>query len=245
MDLAHPGPESRDVTTLERPDRGEKLLAAERARAAERSARTSLDHPRHAANVVVVPVRGDDQHDDPGRIETDAAQVFQGRRCVGATTRIHQDPGPAADVQDDALAVPGTEERDLELIVARGVTGNRHRWNACSVSRAQLRASRKSRSVIRGRSRNTIRDTRFFCAGRRPLVADDPTENAAGPHGSQVTVGDLPSGRVATSSATSSRRALRPARAPHASAPMVPSGQAPSRSGLALPSCRPESVHCG
>ena len=162
MDLAHPGTEGRDTATLEGTDRSEKLLAAERARAAEHSVRTSLDHLRHAANVVVVPVRGDDQFDDPSRIETDALQVVQGRRRVGATARVHHDPGAAANVQDDALAIPGTEERDLELIVGREVTGNRQRWNACIVSRAQLRASLKSRSDIRGRSRNTSWDTRFF-----------------------------------------------------------------------------------
>ncbi len=124
--------------------------------------RASLDHPRHAANVVVVPVRGDDQHDGPSRIEIDAPQVVQGRRRVGATTRVHYDPRAGADVQNHALAIPRAEERHLELIIARRVAGNRHRWNARSVSRAQLRASWKSCSVIRGRSRNTIRDTRFF-----------------------------------------------------------------------------------
>ncbi len=105
---------------------------------------------------------GHDEHDDLRRLEAEAPQVVEGRRGIGAPARVHQNPGAAANVQNDAFSVSGTQESQLELIIPRRVTPSRHRLNAWIVSRAQLRLSRKSRSIILGGSRNTIWDTRFF-----------------------------------------------------------------------------------
>ncbi len=78
-------------------------------------------------------------------------------------------PGYPRTVVEAALRVApadqpprGPKSVTSKLVVGRRMTGTRHRWNARRISRAQLRASWKSCSVIRGRSRNTIWDTRFF-----------------------------------------------------------------------------------
>ena len=162
MDFPHPGTEGRKVATFKSMNGGEKLLVTENAGATEGGIRTCLNQTRHAANVVVVPMCSYDESDDLGRIEIEAPQIVQGRWRIGASTRINQDPGAAADVQHDTFAIPGTQKSQLELVVRRRMSRNRHRSNARIVSRAHFRPSRKSRSVILGRSRNTICDTRFF-----------------------------------------------------------------------------------
>ena len=162
MNLPQSGTDGRDVTTFKRMNRGEKLLATENTGATKSGFSTHLDHLCHAANVVVVPVCGDDEHDHLIRVEIDGPQIIQGRRRIGAPTRVHDDPCAAANVQNNALTIPRTKEGQLKLIVPRGADPSRHFLNACSISRAQLRPSRKSRSAILGRSRKTIWEMRFF-----------------------------------------------------------------------------------
>jgi hypothetical protein len=98
VDFPQPGTEGCEVTTFECVNGGQELLVAKHTGATESSVGTHLDHPRHAANMVIVPVRGHDQHDDPSRVEVDAPQVVQGGRGVSASTRVHDDPGAVADV---------------------------------------------------------------------------------------------------------------------------------------------------
>ncbi|MCY3941824.1 MAG: hypothetical protein OXG29_12190 [Gammaproteobacteria bacterium] len=56
---------------------GEKLLPGKRAGATEGRAGAVLDELRHSAYVIVVPVRGHDQGNVPGRIKTNAFKVAQ------------------------------------------------------------------------------------------------------------------------------------------------------------------------
>ena len=168
MHLSQSGTEGPDVTTVESMNCREKLLATENTCATEPGSLANLDEPRHAANVIVVPMRGDDELNGLNGVDTEAAEIIQSGRCIGTSARIDHKPSAAADVQDDALAVPRTEKGQFELIVPWGLCANRHSLSARNVSRAHSLPSRKSRSVILGRSRNTIWDTRLFVpAGRR------------------------------------------------------------------------------
>ena len=150
------------MTTFKCVDGSQKLLLAENTGAREGGVLTHPDDLRHSANVVVVPVCGHDQSDDPGWLEAQVPQIRQSYRRIGTAARVYQDPHSAPDMQYDALAAAGPKESELELVVTRGVGQSFHRPNARIALLAQVLPSRKSRSVILGRSRNTICDTRFF-----------------------------------------------------------------------------------
>ena len=161
MELPDTGASDGEMAAFQRIDGGEELRAAQRAGAAERGVATGFEEFRHASYVVVVPVRRDDQVDGAIRIEVEAFQIIQcARRSVDAETGIDGHPNAAADVQDDAFTVAGSEEGDFELVVARRPIG--HGASARAMSSAHARAFRRSDSVITGRSRNTICDTRFL-----------------------------------------------------------------------------------
>ena len=110
-----------------------------------------------------------DQGDGLGRIDADAFQVAQRPRSgVRIEAGVDKDPDATADVKDDALAVAGAEKRELEFVFWWRRFRVRHGSNDRIVSRAHALPARRSASVIVGRSRNTIWDTRFFVpAGER------------------------------------------------------------------------------
>ena len=163
IELPNAGSGDCKVTPLQRINGREELLAAQRGRAAERRLAAGVDEFRHAAYVIVVPVGRDDHVDGAVRIEAEAFQVLQGAWIsVSAETGIDDHPDAMAGVQDDALVVSGAEDSDFEHVVARRLVNHGHRPNARAVSLAHARAPRMSVSVITGRSRNTICETRFF-----------------------------------------------------------------------------------
>ena len=117
MNLANAGTGRGDTAAFQGADDGQELLATECAGAAEDGLTAGFDQPRHAADVIVVPVARHDQGDGPGRIDADAFQVAQrSRRAVRIQAGVDEDPDAAADVEDDALAVAGAEKRELEFV---------------------------------------------------------------------------------------------------------------------------------
>lgn len=162
MQFSQAGTEGPDVTTLKSMHCREELLVTEDTCAAEPGSLADLDEPRHAANVIVVPMRRDDELNGLCGVDTEASEIVQSSGCVGASAGVDHNPHASADVQYDALAVPRAEEGQLELIISRRLCADRHSLSARDVSRAHSLPSRKSRSVILGRSRNHICDTRLF-----------------------------------------------------------------------------------
>lgn len=106
MQFSQAGTESPDVTTFQGMHRREELHVTEDAGAAEPGSLADLDEPRHAANVIVVPVRRDDELNGLCGIDTEASEIIQSSRCVGASARVDDNPDASADVQNDALTVP-------------------------------------------------------------------------------------------------------------------------------------------
>jgi len=80
--FAQPGSSSGKMPTFQRPHQGEELLVAESARTTKLGAGAQLDQPRHPANMIVMPVRRDDQSNTLSRLETDALQIAQGSRST-------------------------------------------------------------------------------------------------------------------------------------------------------------------
>ena len=141
----------------------EKLLSAQCCCAAEVGALAGFDQLRHAAHVVVVPVRGDDQADSFSHVNVDALQVSQcARRSLDIDARVDDRPDAIACMKDDALSVSRAEKRKLELASFRRRSGNCHGLSDRAMFCAQASLSAKSLLVTTGRSRNTICDTRFF-----------------------------------------------------------------------------------
>ena len=148
---------------FKRTDDFEELFAAEHAGATELGVGARCNQARHSSDMVVVPMRRDDQGDSLRWIHAESVQVLDGDRGVLLVdARVDDDPRTVADMQHDTLAIAGPEEGDLELVLARRHSRIRHNFNARTVSRAQVRPSRRSEGVIAGRSRNTICDTRFL-----------------------------------------------------------------------------------
>ena len=166
MHFSQSGPEGPDVTPLERMNRREKLLATEDACAAESRSLADLNEARHAANVIVVPVSRDDKLNGLCGVDTEAVEIIESGRCVGASARVDHQPCAATDVHYDALTVPRAEEGQLELVISWRLCADRHSLSARNVSRAHSLPSRKSLWVILGKSRNTICDTRLFVPAR-------------------------------------------------------------------------------
>ena len=157
VNLSQPGAGDREVAAFQGADSGEKLLLAQHAGAAESGLLADFDLFLYSAYVIVVPVGRHDQSDGLSRIDTDALQVPQGsRRSVRIKAGVNEDPDAAADMQDDALAVAGTEKREFELAFARRRSRLRHRPSDRMVSSAHASPSRKSVLVMAGRSRNTM-----------------------------------------------------------------------------------------
>ena len=150
------------MPTFQRSHQGEKLLVAESARATKLSVGAQFDQARHPTNMVVMPVRRDYQSNALGRLETDALQVAQGSRSsIRIEAGIDNDPRAVSDMQDDALSVPGAKKDELEFIIFRRACCLRHGLSAGAIFPAHILPARKSPSVILGRSRKTICDTRF------------------------------------------------------------------------------------
>ena len=113
--------------------------------------------------MVVVPVSRHDQNDNFGRIEAEVLQIGQSvRSAVLVDAGVDDHPFTVADMHDDALAVPRAEKRKFDLVVSRRRFRRRHSPNDRIVSRAHALPARRSASVIAGRSRNTIWETRFL-----------------------------------------------------------------------------------
>ena len=148
---------------LQGADNGEKFPLAKRTRTTENGFATGFDQPRHATNVVVMPMGRDDQDHGAGRIQAEALQVAQrSRRSVLVQAGIDEDPRAVPDMQGDALAVTGAEKGKFDLVVRRRRACRGHNWNDRIVSSAHASPARKSDSVNTGRSRSTIWDTRFL-----------------------------------------------------------------------------------
>ena len=163
MDLPNPGTGAGKGAAFQGADDGKKFLATERASATESRSVAGFNQLRHAADVIVVPMGRDDQNDSFGRIKAKVFQIAQGsRRAALVDAGIDDDPRAVADMQNDALAVPGAEQREFELVAPRRRFRRRHDPNDRSVCRAHSLPARRSASVTAGRSRNTIWDTRFL-----------------------------------------------------------------------------------
>ena len=163
MNFTNPGTGDGKVPLFQCVYGGEKFFPAQYAGATENRLVADFDQLRHPADVIVVPVGRHDQHDGPGGVDADAFQIPQGPRRSGRVdTGVDEDPRAIADVQDDALAIAGTEKCEFELACSRRPLRFRHSPSDRIVSRAHSRPSRKSALVTPGRSRNTIWDTRFF-----------------------------------------------------------------------------------
>ena len=172
-------------------DHAEKLVGAKDVGAAELCLPAHCCHLPDAAYVVVMPMRRHDELHSFARIDAKNLQVLQRGRGVRTATGVDQHPGALADVHDDALTVPGTKKGQFKLVVAWGIAPVRHSSNARLVSRAHSLPCCRSRAVTRGRSRNTIWETRFLVHGRRALVADYPAKDSACPQCGRVVIGDL------------------------------------------------------
>lgn len=166
MQFSQAGTEGPDVTTLKSMHCREELLVTEDTCTAEPGSLADLDEPRHAANVIVVPMRRNDELDVLCRVGTEASEILQSGWCIGTPARVDHNPDAVADVQNDALTIPRDEKSQLELIIPWRRCADRHSLNARNVSRAHSLPSWRSRSVILGISRNHISDTRLFVPAR-------------------------------------------------------------------------------
>ena len=101
-----------------------------------------------------------DQSNVPTRVDADAFQVPQGSwSSITIKAGIDNDPPAIADMQDDALAVARAKNREFEFPFCR-----RAGLSAGAILRAHSLPACRSPSVILGRSRKTICDTRFRVA---------------------------------------------------------------------------------
>ena len=127
--------------SIEGMNRGEKLFSTERSSARELGIRAGVHELRHATNMIVVPMCGNDQSDSGRGVDTDRQQIIQRLWFPGISdARIHDDPPALTNVYDDTLAVARSQKREFDLIRARsgiGLTAIRHAPKAAWIRAAQ------------------------------------------------------------------------------------------------------------
>ena len=154
-------------------NRGKKLVSTKRSSAREGRIRARVHELRHSANVIVVPMRSNNQSDSGRRVDADREQIIQGLWLAGISDAgIHDDPPALTNVYDDTFAVARSQKRNFDLIRARGncrLTDSRHSPKAAWIRAAQALPACSSLRLIAGRSRNTIKDVRSFCPNAERL----------------------------------------------------------------------------
>lgn len=95
---------------------GYELVVLEGDRAGETRPRASGQNVRDAPDVVVVPVRGHQEPDGPGGIDVQGLEVVERRHAARLHARVDHHPLAHAQMDQKALAVSGTEGRELDLV---------------------------------------------------------------------------------------------------------------------------------
>ena len=144
----------------------EEFLGEERIGTTKLGLAADFDESCHSAYVIVVPVSRYDEINPLRRVYSDALEILQGTRLsLSVDAGVDDHPATVARMEDDALPVAGAKQHNLNLILVGGSyrsVGFSHRLKAARILRAHSSPSRRSDSVIAGRSRNTIWETRFF-----------------------------------------------------------------------------------
>jgi len=103
---------------VERPNHGIELLGRERGGAGEHGLGARLDQGSEPLDVIVVPVRREDEVDTTRRVAAERAKVVEG--CgggrAGRLAAVDGEPMVATEVDQGALAKTRPEQRELELI---------------------------------------------------------------------------------------------------------------------------------
>src|SRR6202011_2367692 len=99
-----------------------ELIRLERRRTDELCTGRSIEDPRCAPHVIVMPVRNDDLLHGGRYVELERRHVARGygRSRCGIDARVHDEPLAEAKVHRDALADSRTEQREVDLAESRG-----------------------------------------------------------------------------------------------------------------------------
>lgn len=96
-----------------------KLVGCERTRADERGLGCQFEKAGETPNVVVVPMRSDEQFDGV-QIDAKGRQVrHRGWLSILADAGVYDEPLAVADMDNDALSLTWPKERDLNLVCIR------------------------------------------------------------------------------------------------------------------------------
>ena len=120
LELAHPRSTGERASSVESVYRRQKLSLPKRTSTAELGLSAGVYQLVHPANVIVVPVSGDDQLDCLRRVDAHAQKVIQRLgfpRIVDAG--IDDEPATFSDVYYDALAVAWPQQRNFDLVIER------------------------------------------------------------------------------------------------------------------------------
>ena len=160
MNFANTGTATRERVPLQTTDRLEELHFSQGRCAAEPRVPAQADDIRHPANVIVVPMGGNNQIHSVRRAYSDTLEVGQSlRSSTTIDAGIDNDPRSVTEVHDNTLAVPRPEDGNFDFVrTGRAVLDRRcsHRLNAVAILAAHTSAARRSDLATAGRSRNTI-----------------------------------------------------------------------------------------
>ena len=156
-------PWSGTTTIIECSNGHKKFVLGECTGTDELRRPTLIHQPAHSSYVIVVPVSCDHQDHGACWIDSHIGQIAQRLRVTRFVfAGIYHDPLALANVKNDGLAIPRTDQRNLYYVEWWWHSIGRHRPSKRRVSVAHSDASSRSALVTTGKSRKTIWETLRF-----------------------------------------------------------------------------------